>query len=245
MNYVIMEQEDLIMKKFLTVFLLCLFLFPMTAFAETTSLNLIDTLKDDDITPSSTTYSESDEKATVYLFRGKGCGYCHAFLEFLNSITEEYGKYFNLRSYEVWYNEENSNLLSTVSNYLGQPAGGVPYIVIGDKVFAGYASGYDEDIKSAIVALYNTPAGERYDVLKKIDEEGYVYVPSDNDTAGDTATTGSDTYANESRSTGETSDAIWTFLFVAVGTGAVILYDYKKYSKIQEDLEEIKKKIKK
>ncbi len=230
------------MKKFLTVFLLCAFLFPMTAFAETTALNLPDTLKDDEIEPSYSSYSESDEKATIYLFRGKGCGYCHALLTFLDSITDEYGQYFNLKSYEVWYNEDNSNLLSTVSNYLGQPAGGVPYFVIGDKVFAGYSNNYDNDIKSAIVDLYNTPASERYDVLKKIDEEGYVYVPT-NDTSEGDSTDGATSYSEES--SGETSDAIWTFLFVAAGTGTIILYDYKKHSKIQEELDEIKKKLKK
>jgi len=86
-------------------------------------------------------------------------------------------------TYEVWNDENNSSLLNEVSDYLEQPAGGVPYIIIGDKVFAGYASDYDESIKEAIVDLYNTKKKDRYDVLEEMEKH-----PKKTATSGSTST---------------------------------------------------------
>ena len=132
------------------------------------TLNLREALADEEIEETFKNYKETNDQITIYLFRGKGCGYCRAFLTFLNSITEEYGKYFKLVSYEVWNNQENANLMTEVANYLEQPAGGVPYIIIGDKVFAGYTSSYDDGIKQAITDLYNTSKKKRYDVFEQM-----------------------------------------------------------------------------
>ena len=161
------------MKKLILVFILVLGLaLPLSAKAATKSLNLKEALQEEQIELSDAfeTYKETDDQAIVYLFRGNGCGYCRAFLTFLNSIVGEYGKYFKVVSYEVWYNEENSKLLDTVSAYLNNPAQGVPYIVIGDQVFAGYAESYDDQIKSAIKSLYDTKVSDRYDVMKEMEE---------------------------------------------------------------------------
>ena len=86
----------------------------------------------------------------------------------MNNISEEYGKYFKLVSYEVWTDENNSELLKEASNYLKRPTSGVPYIIIGDKVFIGYGEKYSDDIKDAIVSLYNTPKKDRYDVFEEM-----------------------------------------------------------------------------
>lgn len=161
------------MKKLIIVLVMVLGLaLPMYAKAEVKSLNLKEALQEEkiELDKAFDDYKENDDQAIVYLFRGNGCGYCRAFLTFLNSIVGEYGKYFKVVSYEVWYNEENAAILDTVSAYLNNPAQGVPYIVIGDKVFAGYAESYDEEIKSAIKALYDTKKDDRYDVFKEIEE---------------------------------------------------------------------------
>ena len=130
------------------------------------SLNLDEALTEEGIDHDFSNYQENNDQAIIYLFRGKGCGYCKKFLTFLNSIVDDYGKYFKVVSYEVWYDQENASLLTKVSNYLGTSAEGVPYIVIGDKVFPGYASSYDEDIKDAIKKQYDSK--NEYDVMKKI-----------------------------------------------------------------------------
>ena len=161
------------MKKLILVFILVLGLaLPLSAKAATKSLNLKEALQEEQIELSDAfeTYKETDDQAIIYLFRGNGCGYCRAFLTFLNNIVGEYGKYFKVISYEVWYDQENNALLESVSKYLENPAQGVPYIVIGDKVFAGYAESYDNDIKSTIKALYDTNVSNRYDVMKEMEE---------------------------------------------------------------------------
>ena len=93
---------------------------------------------------------------TVHMFRGEGCGYCAAALEFFESIEDEYGKYFNLETHEVWYDEDNASLMQDVAAYYGEDVGGVPYIIIGEKTFQGYAEQYNEDIINAITTAYES-----------------------------------------------------------------------------------------
>lgn len=116
-------------------------------------------------------YQESEDKIPIYIFRGHGCAYCKAFLNFLYSIVPEYGKYFNLVSYEVWENEANATLFQQVSTFLNQSSDGVPFVVIGDQVFKGYTTAYDEQIKSAIKSLYDTKKRKRYDVFKEMNKK--------------------------------------------------------------------------
>jgi glutaredoxin len=130
--------------------------------------NFRDILKEEQIEEKFTNYTETDEQVTIYMLRGNGCGYCRAFLTFLNDITEEYGKYFKVVGFEVWYNEANADLMNKVSTFLGTNAGGVPYIIIGDQVFPGYASSYDDGIKTAITTLYESK--DRYDVFEEYNE---------------------------------------------------------------------------
>lgn len=96
------------------------------------------------------------EPINVYLFKGDGCGYCAAALEFFESIEKDYGDYFNLVEYEVWYSEENSTLMNEVASHFGEEINGVPYIVIGDKTFQGYAEEYNSDIIKAIKDSYES-----------------------------------------------------------------------------------------
>lgn len=168
------------MKKILRALLLCLLLIPFNVFAASNkyeSMNLEETFAEEaEITKESesvfkydlSNYAETDDQITIYLFRGRGCAYCNRFLVFLNNIVGEYGKYFKLESYEVWYNSDNSELFDEVAEFLDEDAGGVPFIVIGDKVFPGYASQYDESIKQAIVNLYNS--SDRYDVFEEMEK---------------------------------------------------------------------------
>lgn len=135
------------------------------------TLNYLETLADEEIEHEFENYEEKDDQVVIYMFRGHGCGYCKAFLGFLNSITNDYGKYFKLVSYEVWNDQQNSELLSEVAEFMGTEAGGVPYIIIGDKVFPGYTQSYDEEIKTKIEDMYNIKPEDRYDVFKKMQEK--------------------------------------------------------------------------
>lgn len=101
----------------------------------------------------------ADSKVNVYLFRGEGCPHCEEAIEWFNdtlSNDEEYSNYYELVQYEVWYDQDNSELMSQVAKALDTEASGVPFIVIGDKYFSGFsATSSPEKIKSAIKESYN------------------------------------------------------------------------------------------
>lgn len=111
----------------------------------------------------------SDEKINVYFFWGNGCQHCEALISYLNTLPEEYDNYFDLYTLEVWYNEDNSKLMTKLGDYLEQEINGVPCLIIGDQVFIGFREENKEAIKDAIKKAYNKK--ERYDAYKDYKEQ--------------------------------------------------------------------------
>ena len=87
-------------------------------------------------------------------------------MAYFDTLEEEYGNYYNLVKYEVWYNEENENLMHEVGNRLNQTYFAVPFLVIGDEVIVGYNSNKDNYIKGKIIEEYNN--NEYIDVVEQI-----------------------------------------------------------------------------
>ena len=108
-----------------------------------------------------------DQKMNVYLFWGNGCEHCEALITFLDSLGEEYDKYYDLYTLEVWFNEDNSNLMSKLLTKLDKELKGVPCLIIGDQVFFGYSEKTGEEIKKAIKEEYKNG----YDVYREYQEE--------------------------------------------------------------------------
>ena len=135
------------MKKFAFIFTIIvgLLFIPFSVFAEDTD--------------------SSNDKINIYFFRGEGCSHCQEAEEFFDSIKDEYSKYYNLVDYEVWYNQDNQELMNNVADFLGQDVRGVPYIIIGKKTWKGYSSDYDEEIKQAIKDEYDKDDDSRYDIM--------------------------------------------------------------------------------
>lgn len=157
------------MKKYITLLLLVL-LMPTFVFAEPayTSQTLKEALESEKIEADLGDYSESDEKVNIYLFRGDGCPHCQEFLEYVaNDLVKEMGDKFNVVSYEVWNDKNNAELMESISKKLEDDASGVPYIVIGDKSFSGYAESMNDEIKEAINTLYDSE--EKYDVFTQLE----------------------------------------------------------------------------
>lgn len=113
-------------------------------------------------------FAKEDKKVNLYLFRGEGCPHCQEAEEFFDSIKDEYGKYYNLVDYEVWYNEDNAKLMEKVAKYFDQEVSGVPYIIIGSKTWSGYTSEYDKEIKAEIKSEYAKTVSDRTDVIKEV-----------------------------------------------------------------------------
>lgn len=162
------------MKKIIAVVLTLMLVLPIGVCAKGTNystyktMNLKETLDAEEIELENEDYEETDDQATIYMFREQGCGYCRKFLTFLSSISEEYGKYFKLVSFEVWQDQDNSELMAQVGEALGEEISGVPFIIIGDKTFPGYAETYDEQIKDAIKDLYDEEEKDRYDIFDEL-----------------------------------------------------------------------------
>lgn len=119
--------------------------------------------------------ADDKKEITVYMFYGSTCPHCHDAMDFFDSIEEDYGKYFKLEKYEVWdtFSARRNKLMQDVATKMGTDKKklGVPYIVIGDKVFIGYAKNWDDDIEKAIVNKYNDETYE--DMVKPLIVEMY------------------------------------------------------------------------
>ena len=206
-----------------------LFVIPIRVFASTyydnyKTLNLVEALKEEEIELENKDYKETDDQAIIYLFRGNGCGFCRKLLTYLSSISKEYGKYFKVVSFEVWNDAENNSLMQKVAGVTGVAAQGVPYYIIGDETFDGYAESYNDRIINAIMKEYNEP-DPNADVFNKLDEKEN----------GTTKSSGTDTFAI----------IFWNLVIVGVGAGLVIYFNDKNKKEILKRIEEINAKDKK
>ena len=168
------------MKKVVGFLCALLLLVPVFAHAaENKTLTLKEVIEQENVTAETTggekiesklgSYTESEDKVNVYLFRGNGCRFCKGFINYLNDNIDELGKYFNLVSYEVWYDQDNADLMQKVGNFTGVAAEGVPYIIVGEKVFPGFTEEtYGEDFKAALKAEYESK--DRYDVFEAMEK---------------------------------------------------------------------------
>lgn len=124
----------------------------------------VNTLKSIDLSG----YKESDDKINVYLFRGSTCSHCLEAIVFFAKNAANYGKYFNIVSYEVWNNKDNATLMNKVANVLGEKASGVPFIVIGNKAYSGFSESIGNDMLNQIKTMYDSK--DKYNVLDHIEE---------------------------------------------------------------------------
>ena len=115
--------------------------------------------------------AEGKKKTTIYLFRGEGCPHCEEALEWFDSLDTKTKDKYELIQYETWHDKDNAELMKKVAKAMGENTSnlGVPYIVIGDKTFIGFAADYKEDILAQINALYGKE--DAYDVMQHLTEE--------------------------------------------------------------------------
>lgn len=143
--------------KYLVILLVAMLIIPFSVFAEEEN--------------EATDNKEDSKEVTLYFFRGEGCSHCAEAEEWFESIEEEYGNYFEIKDYETWYNEENAELMEKVAKARGETADGVPYIIVGDKSWNGFAEDYKDEIIDEIKSLYEEDVADRYDVMKYLDAD--------------------------------------------------------------------------
>ena len=113
----------------------------------------------------------SSNKPNIYIFWGDGCPHCKALAKFISKLPAETKKQVNIYSFEVWSNKDNKSLMKNFGKYLNQDVRGVPFMVIGDKIFDGYSSGdtkTDQQILDAInTIIKNQGSTDQYKLYKK------------------------------------------------------------------------------
>ena len=113
----------------------------------------------------------SSNKPNIYIFWGDGCPHCKALAKFISKLPAETKKQVSIYSFEVWSNKDNKSLMKNFGKYLNQDVRGVPFMVIGDKIFDGYSSGdtkTDQQILDAInTIIKNQGSTDQYRLYKK------------------------------------------------------------------------------
>ena len=113
-----------------------------------------------------TTSTKESKEVKIYFFRGQGCSHCAEAEEWFKSIEEEYGKYFEIVDYEVWYDNDNKELMERVAEKRGEKAEGVPYLIIGNKSWSGFTEDYKEEILAQVKSEFEVNVADRYDIIK-------------------------------------------------------------------------------
>lgn len=232
------------MKKFYNfIILFAIVLIPFNVFADDKGVDiskyntetLSEALKSEEITADLSNYTSDNNPINIYFFRGSGCSHCYEFLEYVSSdLIKEYGDKINFVILETWNDSNNAELFTNIAHFLGKEGGGVPFIVIGDQAFEGYASSMDSEITSAIDDLYNS--NNRYDVMNEYDGTNNYTASND---SNEESTTGNNTTSN---GLSNSDTAGWTIIIsIIIGLG-IIVYVNKKINKLQNEINNLKSK---
>ena len=114
--------------------------------------------------------AKDNKPVNVYFFYGNGCSYCAAAESYFKSLEKEMGDKFNIVEYETWYDQDNVELMEKVADLRNEEPGGVPYIIIGNQSWDGYASSYNDEIESKINSEYKKSVSDRYDIMNYVEE---------------------------------------------------------------------------
>jgi cytochrome c biogenesis protein CcdA/thiol-disulfide isomerase/thioredoxin len=92
----------------------------------------------------------ADSPAPVYFFWGDGCPHCETQKPFLDELAARYPQ-VDVRSYEVWYVQENRQIFFDMTAKLGFEPSGVPVTIIGEQYWVGFHETIEADIEAAVV----------------------------------------------------------------------------------------------
>ena len=85
----------------------------------------------------------------VYYFWGDGCPVCDRQAEFLDELERELPQAV-VHRFEVWYDEDNAELLLTIAEQHGFEARAVPVTVVGDRHWIGFNPQFADQIREKV-----------------------------------------------------------------------------------------------
>lgn len=131
-----------------------------TAFKKTTTIKTTTKYVEVDVDSLLKNVKRENGKVNIYFFYGRGCPHCELEHEVFNEIKNEYGKYYNLYEFEIWYNNENRSLAHIFAENMNTELKGVPFTVIGDE----YISGFGSETKNVLTEKIESQKNKKYDV---------------------------------------------------------------------------------
>lgn len=95
------------------------------------------------------------EKVKIYLFWSSTCHNCHNLIKYFANNYEEYTDYFEIVTYQVDNNKNNSSLASTIAEQVGEKPGYVPLVIIGSTYHVlGWSDTVGETITKEALKAY-------------------------------------------------------------------------------------------
>lgn len=104
----------------------------------------------------------NSSKVNVFVFWGDGCPHCKKEFEYLEKISKRYSSYFDVYGFETWFNEDNSKMMNKFRELIKDDASGIPYTIVGDKVFHGFANEMQNELLNAIIEEYKSKDKTNY-----------------------------------------------------------------------------------
>ena len=97
----------------------------------------------------------ADQPVVIYFFWGDGCPHCADEKPFLEALQRQHPS-VEVRSYEVWYDQDNREIFQQMSKAVGFELRGVPVTVIGERSWIGFSGQIGEEIESKVAACLET-----------------------------------------------------------------------------------------
>ena len=155
------------------ILLLILLLIPFNVFAYNIDLSTYDTKDLNGIIEDLKIDKKIEDKKEgypIYVLYGRECDYSKDFINFyIDKVIPNYNDKVYLIGFEDWHNQDNTALFKSVLKYKNSSYDGSPLIVIGNRLFEGYTSSYDNQILSSISKLDNTNIFEEMNKIENKD----------------------------------------------------------------------------
>lgn len=107
----------------------------------------------------------------VWLFHGDGCPHCANAIAFLRELREDHPT-LHVYDYEIYNDTGNQRLAAAFAAAYGRTLRGVPMIVLGDEVWAGFGESTARDLRLRVDQYEEVAAP---DPLARLDEEMRAY----------------------------------------------------------------------
>jgi glutaredoxin len=92
----------------------------------------------------------ADDTVEITMFVGEGCPYCEQARAFFSGLTAAHPN-LEVVEHEVWYDPAGAELMARTASDLGATPGGVPFIVLDDQWWSGYAPSIGDEIAAAVL----------------------------------------------------------------------------------------------